>query len=148
MTRAKPEAEADHGRIETRTATLCSEIQWLRKDHQWPGLTAVGKVVRIRKTLATMTTETAYYRLSQILSTEPLNEVVRSHRGVENRLHWRLDVVMNQEQDRTQLARIAWRFFDTGRSTSCRRTKRKAHCGKFKPAGWDDAYLTSVVALF
>jgi hypothetical protein len=32
-----------------------------------------------------------------------LNEVVRSHWGVENRLHWRLDVVMNEDQDRTRM---------------------------------------------
>src|ERR1700742_2974561 len=78
-TTAKPRVEADHGRIETRTATVCADIDWLQKDHQWPGLTAVGKVVRIRETLATTTTETAYYLLSQALSAERLNEVVRSH---------------------------------------------------------------------
>ena len=38
-----------------------------------------------------------------MLSPERLNEVVRQHWGVENRLHWRLDVIMNEDQDRTRL---------------------------------------------
>ena len=41
--------------------------------------------------------------LAQIVTPERLNEVVRSHWGVENRLHWRLDVVMNEDQDRSRL---------------------------------------------
>ena len=100
---AKPVVEADHGRIETRTATVSTDIDWLQKDHQWPGLTAIGKVVRIRETADKTTTETAYYLLSAALSPERFNEVVRQHWGVENRLHWRLDVVMNEDQDRTRL---------------------------------------------
>src|SRR6267154_228098 len=48
-TAAEPIVEADHGRIETRTAMVSSEIDWLQKDHQWPGLAAIGKVVRIRE---------------------------------------------------------------------------------------------------
>jgi predicted transposase YbfD/YdcC len=34
--------EADHGRIETRTATVSTEIDWLQKEHPWPGLKAIG----------------------------------------------------------------------------------------------------------
>ena len=80
---AKPSVDADHGRIETRTATVCSEIDWLGA-HRWPGLAAIGKVVRTRETKAKTTTETAYYLLSSVLSPERFNEVVRSHWGVES----------------------------------------------------------------
>ena len=100
---AKPVVDADHGRIETRTATVSTEIAWLIEDHQWPGLKAVGKVERVRETAGKTTSETAYYLLSAPLSPERFNEVVRSHWGVENRLHWRLDVVMNEDQDRSRL---------------------------------------------
>lgn len=51
--------DGDHGRIETRTATVCTEIDWLQQDHRWPGLAAIGKVTRIRETAAKTTTETA-----------------------------------------------------------------------------------------
>ncbi len=42
MITAEPVVEADHGRIETRTATVSTDIAWLNKDHHWPGLAAVG----------------------------------------------------------------------------------------------------------
>ena len=89
-TTTTPDVEADHGRIETRTATVCTDIKWLQDDHQWPGLTAIGKVERTRETATKTTTETAYYLLSSAITPERCNEVVRSHWGVENRLHWRL----------------------------------------------------------
>ena len=67
---AAPVVEADHGRIETRTATVSTEIAWLIEEHQWPGLAAVGKVERIRETAAKTTSETAYYLLSAPLTPE------------------------------------------------------------------------------
>jgi predicted transposase YbfD/YdcC len=102
-TKAAPVIDADHGRIETRTATVSTDVEWLVKTHQWPGLRAVGKVERSREIDGKVTSETAYYLLSAPLSPERLNEVARSHWGVENRLHWRLDVVMNEDQDRSRL---------------------------------------------
>ena len=57
---AEPVVEADHGRIETRTATVSTDIARLNKDHHWPGLAAVGKVERLRETAGKTTSETAY----------------------------------------------------------------------------------------
>ena len=75
---AKPTVDGDHGRIETRPATVSTEIDWLQKTHQWPGLRAIGKVERRRETAAKSTTEMACYLLSTALSAERLNEVARS----------------------------------------------------------------------
>ena len=74
-----------------------------RRTTSGPGLAAIGKVDWVRETASKTTTETAYYLLSTALSGERFNEVAREHWGVENRLHWRLDVVMNEDQDRTRL---------------------------------------------
>ena len=62
--------DADHGRMETRTAMVSTDIAWLQEDHHWPGLAAIGKVIRIRETATKTTTETAYYLLSTALSGE------------------------------------------------------------------------------
>lgn len=147
---AAPTVDGDHGRIETRTATVSTAIAWLQKDHQWPGLAAIGKIVRVRETPAKTETETAYYLLSTALSPDRFNEVVRSHWGVENRLHWRLDVVMNEDQDRTRLGNgphnlavlrhIAMNVMQKDRSKGSLR-------GKFKRAGWNDAYLSKLLEL-
>jgi predicted transposase YbfD/YdcC len=147
---AKPDVDAGHGRIETRTATVCSDIGWLG-DHRWPGLAAIGKVVRTRETAVKTTTETAYYLLSTALSPERFNEVVRSHWGVENQLHWRLDVVMNEDQDRARLghapenlAVLRHMALNVMQKDSAKGSLR----GKFKRAGWEDAYLAKLIALF
>jgi hypothetical protein len=47
---ADPAVDADHGRIETRMATVSTDIGWLQEDHHWPGLAAIGRLVRIRET--------------------------------------------------------------------------------------------------
>jgi predicted transposase YbfD/YdcC len=147
---AKPVVEADHGRIETRTASVCTDIEWL-EDHFWPGLAAVGKVVRMRETATKTSTETACYLLSAALSPERFNEVVRSHWGVENRLHWRLDVVMNEDQDRTRLGNAPQNLAvlrHMALNVMQKDATKGSLRGKFKRAGWDDAYLTKLVALF
>jgi predicted transposase YbfD/YdcC len=148
---AAPVVEADHGRIETRTAMVSTEIDWLQKQHQWPGLKAIGKVLRRRETADKTTTETAYYLLSRVLSPERLNQVVRQHWGIENSLHWRLDVVMNEDQDRTRmghgphnLAVLRHMVINAMQKEGSKGSLR----GKFKRAGWDDGYLYRLLELF
>jgi predicted transposase YbfD/YdcC len=53
--------DADNGRIETRTATLTTDIDWLQHHHKWPGLACIGKVTRTRETAVKTEVETAYY---------------------------------------------------------------------------------------
>ena len=146
-----PLVEADHGRIETRAATVSTEIGWLQKQNQWPGLKAIGKVVRMRETADKTTTETAYYLLSRVLSPERLNQVVQQHWSIENSLHWRLDVVMNEDQDRTRmghgphnLAVLRHMAINAMQKEGSKGSLR----GKFKRAGWDDDYLYRLLELF
>jgi len=146
-----PVVEADHGRIETRTATVSTEIDWLIKQHRWPGLKAIGKVVRERQTAGKTTTETAYYLLSAPLVPERFNEVVRQHWGVKNSLHWRLDVVMNEDQDRTRmghgpqnLAVLRHMVINAIEKEGSKGSLR----GKFKRAGWDDDFLSRLLEMF
>ena len=92
--------DGDHGRIETRTSLVSNDISWLQEQHAWPGLKAIGKVVRTRETGTQTSTDVAYYLLSTALSAARFGEVARAHWGVENGLHWVLDVTMNEDQAR------------------------------------------------
>lgn len=146
-----PLVEANHGRIETRTAAVSTEIGWLQKQHQWPGLKAIGKVVRVRDTLEKTTTETAYYLLSSELTPERFHEVVRQHWSIENSLHWRLDVVMNEDQDRTRagngaqnLAVLRHMVINAMQKEGSKGSLR----GKFKRAGWDSRFLFRLLEMF
>jgi hypothetical protein len=83
----EPAVDADHGRIETRNAVVSYDIDWLQDIHHWPGLKAIGAVRRTRESKRAnggpATTETAYYLLSEPITPERLNQVVRDHWGVE-----------------------------------------------------------------
>jgi len=143
--------DGDHGRIETRTASVSTDIGWLQENHDWPGLRAIGKVERMRETHGKTTRETAYYLLSTALSGERFLDVIRAHWGVENRLHWRLDVVMNEDQQRARLdngpnnlavlRHIALNVIQKEGSKGSLR-------GKLKRAAWDENYLRTLLALF
>lgn len=141
--------DGDHGRIETRTAMVSTDISWLQKDHRWPGLAAVGKIVRVRETADKTTTESAYYLLSKALAPGRLGEVVRSHWAVENRLHWCLDVTMNEDQARNRLdngphnlAVLRHMALNLIRTETSKGSLKK----KLRRAAWSDGFLTRVLA--
>ena len=143
--------DADNGRIETRVATVSSDIAWLQHSHKWPGLKCIGKVTRTRETRKRTTVETAYYLLSTKLSAERFNEVVRSHWGVENRLHWRLDVIMNEDQDRNRLDNSPYNHAilrHMALNVIQKEGSKGSLRGKLKRAGWDDAFLRQLLAAF
>ena len=143
--------DADNGRIETRVATVTSDIAWLQHSHKWPGLRCIGKVTRTRETRKGTTVETAYYLLSKKLSAERFNEVVRSHWGIENRLHWRLDVIMNEDQDRNRMDNSPYNHAilrHMALNVIQKEGSKGSLRGKFKRAGWDDAFLRQLLAAF
>jgi predicted transposase YbfD/YdcC len=141
--------DADHGRIETRTSTVSTDIAWLQDDHKWPGLTAIGKVVRIREAPSGTTTETAYYLLSSALSAERFGEVVRSHWGVENSLHWCLDVTMNEDRSRNRMDN-APQNLAVLRHMALNLIRKERSKGslakKLRRAAWNDSFLTTILA--
>ena len=141
--------DGDHGRIETRTATVSPAIEWLQEDHQWPGLKAIGKIVRSRETKAKTTTETAYYLLSTPITAERFGQVVRAHWAVENSLHWMLDVTMNEDQARNRLdqgpnnlAVLRHMAINILNSQKSKISNRR----KIKRAGWNNAFLATLLA--
>ena len=141
--------DGDHGRIETRACSVSTDIDWLRESHQWPGLAAIGKVVRTRETSAKVTTETAYYLLSTPLSAERFGHVARSHWAVENSLHWCLDVIMNEDNARNRLDNGPYNLAIL-RHMALNLIRKEPSKGslrvKIKRAGWKDAYLAKVLA--
>ena len=91
-----------HGRIETRMASVSDDVAWLQEWHDWPGLQAVGKVRATRQKDDGTSEETRYYLLSRAFPPERFNDIVRGHWGIENRLHWVLDVTCNEDQARNR----------------------------------------------
>jgi predicted transposase YbfD/YdcC len=143
--------DGDHGRIEVRQAALSRDIAWLQEHHAWPGLRAIGKVTAARETPAKTSIETRYFLMSQALTPERFLAVVRAHWGIENGLHWVLDVTMNEDQMRNRkdngpenlalLRRLALNLAKLEPSKDSMR-------GKLKRAGWDNHFLAQMLAQF
>jgi predicted transposase YbfD/YdcC len=143
--------DGDHGRIETRISMVCTDIAWLQDDHAWPGLAAIGKIVRIREIGTTVSTETAYYLLSTALTAKRFGEVARAHWAVENSLHWVLDVTMNEDQTRNRLDNAPQNLALLRRlalNLAKLEGSKGSMKGELKKAGWNDNFLASLLAQF
>jgi predicted transposase YbfD/YdcC len=141
--------DGDHGRIETRHALIVHTVAWLAETHAWPGLKAVGKVTASREIDGQATTATRYYLLSTPLTAARFAEVVRTHWQIENRLHWVLDVVMDEDQSRARkdhapenLARLRRFTLNLLRANADQGSTR----AKIKRATWDDTFLLTILA--
>jgi predicted transposase YbfD/YdcC len=150
----EPTVDADHGRIETRSAVISYDIDWLQAIHDWPGLKAIGAVRRNREfkgaNAGPPTTETAYYLLSEPVTPERLNQCARDHWGVENRLHWVLDVNMNEDRARNRcdngpknLAILKHMTINKLNAEPSKLPIRR----KMKKADRDDAFLRTLLAI-
>ena len=140
-----------HGRVETRRAYVSGDVAWLQERHHWPGLQAVGKVTASRHREGQTSVESRYYLLSQAFPPERFNDIVRSHWGIENRLHWSLDVVFNEDQARNRkghcaenLALLRKLALNLARLEPSKGSMR----GKLKRAGWDNGFLANILSQF
>ena len=92
------ELEIGHGRIEKRDGFLCTNIKWLEGKVEWPNLKAVGMVRchRTEKKTGKESLETRFF-ITSLTDAGKACKAMRSHWGVENGLHWELDVVFGED---------------------------------------------------
>ena len=91
------ENDKGHGRIEQRIAYSFEDIDWLQKEHEWPGLKSIGMVKTTVIKGDKLLQEERFYISSLPADARKLNEAARLHWGIENQLHWRLDVTFNED---------------------------------------------------
>ncbi len=92
------ENDKGHGRIEQRLAYSTDDIEWLQKEHEWPGLKSIGMVCSTVERNEKKYQEQRFYISSLPADARQLNQAARLHWGIENQLHWRLDVVFNEDK--------------------------------------------------
>jgi predicted transposase YbfD/YdcC len=95
--------DGDHGRVEQRRHVVCHKVDWLFSDRRYadeprfPDLAMIGMVETCVGRNGTVAHERRYYLSSTTLDAKTFAAAVRSHWGVENRLHWVLDVVFHDD---------------------------------------------------
>ena len=102
--------DGDHSRIETRRHCVCRQVDWLFSDRRYadeprfPHLAMIGMIESRVERNGALTTERQYYLSSAPLEARTFAAAVRAHWGVENRLHWVLDVVFHDDLARLRTA--------------------------------------------
>ena len=141
--------EKDHGRIERRRYWVTEEIDWLADKPQWEKLRSVGLVEATREVDGKVTTERRYYLSSLGADAQRFARAVRGHWGIENSVHWVLDVPMNEDQCRVR-EKAAAQNMATLRAMCLNllrqdQTHKRGVRAKQKAAGWDANYLSSLL---
>ena len=142
--------DADHGKIEIRKYWTTSDIDWLQSKENWKNLETICMVERERQFDHETVCETSYYIGSIEDNAEHFAHAVRSHWGIENSLHWVLDVSFREDESRIRKGN-APENFAVLRHIALNMIKKetslkKSIKSKRLRAGWDNDYLLKVLA--
>jgi predicted transposase YbfD/YdcC len=140
--------DKDHGRIETRKYSITDQIDFLTATEQWEGIKSIGSVTSIRE-IDGVSTENTRYFISSLPADEYLfAKAVRSHWGIENSLHWVMDVVFRDDECRIRkkhgpanfgmMKHITHNLLKSLPGKKSMRVRRQR-------AGWDDEFLASAL---
>jgi predicted transposase YbfD/YdcC len=141
--------EADHGRIESRKYHLIHNLKHISQVAEWKGLKSIVMVdsERIHKKTGEIQRETRYY-ISSHKEVEKIATGIRSHWGIENKVHWLLDVVMNEDKSAKRNGYAAQNFSLVNKLALnlLRKEERKVSIRrKRKMAGWVNEYLWKIL---
>ncbi len=141
--------DGDKGRIEVRTYSQCDAIDWLKKRHpHWEGLASIGRAISVRESGGKTTRQTRYFISSLPKDAARFAHAVRSHWGIENRLHWVLDVTFRDDDSRVRkdhapanfavIKHIALNLLSKAKGKHSLRGMRKR-------AGWNNRILLQIL---
>jgi predicted transposase YbfD/YdcC len=143
--------EKDHGRLEIRRYYQSDYLDWFADRDKWEGLKSCGMVESIREVEGQTTTERRYYLGSLRSGVETFARACRSHWGVENKVHWTMDVCFREDQSRARTGYAAENLATLRRLAlnllKREKTKKRGIKGKQLNASWDHAYLLRLLEI-
>jgi len=142
--------EKGHGRIDDRYYYLAKLPEDFPLREKWPGITAIGMAVRITEyNNGKQSDDIRYYIASRYLSGRKFATAVRGHWGIENSLHWQLDVTFGEDQSRVRKGHADTNFSSLRRTALSllknNTTEKVGVKNKRLCAAWDDDYRLEVL---
>ena len=143
-----------HGRIAVRRHTVCYDVAWMTSDRRYPGepifpgLAMVGRIQTEVERDGGVQYETRYYISSIRLTAEMFGRAVRGHWGIENQLHWMLDVVFREDLARLRSGNAPANMAIVRHTAMNLLSKAKPNISfknRRKKAGWNADYLENVI---
>lgn len=151
--RSTSTVDKGHGRIETRTCTVTEDIDWLKEAHpKWKGLRSIVEIENNREVKGEVSSEKRYYISSHGADPVVIAQAVRQHWGVENKLHWVLDVSFGDDQSRIRKGNAPQNIAIVKKTAlnllriMKKERPRVSFKGMRKLAGWDNAFLNAVLS--
>ena len=142
------ETDKDHGRLEMRRYWITDELASLSAVPEWNGLRSIGMVERECWQDNKKTIEKRFFINSITADAKKFSQAVRGHWGVENPLHWRLDVVFGEDASNirkengpaimTSIRHLCLNLFERESSSLSMAKKRRK-------AAWNDDYRAKVL---
>ena len=148
------DVDLGHGRIETRTASVITDFKFIEQNNKWKKLKSIIKIESIREfknSNKPIETATRYYISN--LNADPKNfeKNIRLHWGIENKLHWTLDVAFCEDASRKRTGNSTQNFSILNKialnKLKNEKTEKQGVKGKRLRAAWDNPYLLKVLDL-